>query len=427
MNIARSRCARTVPTALAIIAMLALPARAVAAQPTVYSVRTGSAVTLSDSGGAPTTIESLVVPRGGWTVTSNVTAVDFGSGDFVRCQLQQNGTLFDGGATTYIDDTVADLTNSGVVKTTAAATTIALVCTHDQNAPTTAQFYLDAGATLMAVEGGPIKGAAAAASTGPNVVQKRTTAQTALGLSTSTLVEQMRVAAGTWVFHINLSIVNFGDFDFAGCTLFGPTGTGNYAQQQVAVGGDPDSVVSNIAMQGTRGFSKPATVKLACSVAYTQSVYIDPGATLIATRVAPADVAFDYDTKGVLPDTGGTQMTVFHQQMPAGSWRVSSAQTAEVSNPNHSIGGATDYVRCGLYAGNQPIDGGATVRISTGTDGGNYEQMIAEGGTHTAKKPWTLRVKCSHDATIATGSHWVVFSASPVVAIQQGPIDSSVI
>ena len=396
----------------------------------MYSVRTGGSIALSDTGGAPTTIESLLVPRGSWTVTANVTAVDFGSGDFVRCQLQRNGTLFDGGATTYVNGTAADITNSGVLKTTGAATTIALVCSHDQNSPTTAQFSLDPGATLTAVEGGPIKtvsAATAAAATGPNVVQTRTTAQTALAPGSATTVEQVRVGAGTWTFHVNLSFVNFGAFDFASCTLFGPTGTGDYAQQQVVVGGDPDTVVSNVAMQGTRGFSKPATVELACGVAYTTSVYIDPGATLIATRVDTANVVSGFDTKGVLPDTGGAQLTVFHQSMPAGAWRVSSAQTAEISNPNHGIGGGTDFVRCAFYSGTTQIDGGATVRITTGTAGGNYEQMIVESGTHTAKKPWTLRLKCWHDTTIATGQHWVVYSFDPVLAIQQGPIQSSVI
>jgi hypothetical protein len=423
-----TRTRRALPAAFVVVAVLALPANAGAAtQPTVHSVRTGGAVALSDTGGAPTTIESLLVPRGSWTVTANVTAVDFGSGDFVRCTLQKNGAGFDGGATTYVDDTVADLTNAGVVKTTAAATTIALVCQHDHNAPNPSQFYLDPGATLTAVEGGPIRSAAAAASAGPNVVQKRTPAQTALSPDTSTLVEQLRVPAGTWAFHTNLSVVNFGDFDFAGCELFGPTGTGDVGEQQVVVGGDPDVVVSNIAMQGARTYTKATTVKLTCSAAYTDSVYVDPGATVIATRVAPADVVFDFDTKGVLSDTGGVTTTVFHRSMPAGAWRVSSAQTGELSNPNHSIGGGTDFVRCGLYAGGTRIDGGATTRISTGTGGGNYEQMIVESGTRTAKKPWTLSVRCSHDATIATGSHWVVFSASPVVAIRQGPIESSVI
>jgi hypothetical protein len=395
-----------------------------AARPTVYSVRTGGTVTLADAGGVPTTIESMLIPRGAWTVTANVTAVDFGTGDFVRCTLQQDGTAFDGGATTYVDDTVADLTNSGALKTSAAATTVALVCGHDQNATSGSQFYLDPGATLTAVEGGPIKGATAAATTGPNVVQKRTTAQTPLGKATSTPVEQVRVDAGTWVFHVNLSLVNFSGFDFADCALF--EHTDGIASQQVVVG-DADVVVSNVSIQGARTFATTTTVKLACSASETTGVYVDPGATLIATRVAPSDVVEGFDTKGVLPDTGGQNAVVFRQSMPAGAWRVSSAQTTVVSNPNNSIGGATDFVRCGLYSGGQLIDGAATVLISQGTDGGNYKQMIVESATHTAKKAWTLSLRCSHDVTISTGSHWLVYSTSPVVAIQQGPIESSVI
>lgn len=427
MTIACSRLVRAGTVVVATVAMLAVPGRAGAVQPTVHSVRTGELVALADAGGTPTTIETLAVPRGSWTVTSNVTAVDFGSGDFVRCTLQRNGTVFDGGATTYVDGTAADITNSSVVKTTGASTTIALVCSHDTNAPTSGQFFLDPGATLTAVEGGPIKTVTAAATTGPNVVQTRTTAQTPLSPDSASPVGQVHVGAGQWIFHVNLSIVNFGGRDFAGCTLFGPTGTGDYAQQQVVVGGDPDVVVSNIAMQGTRGFAKPATVKLTCGVADTTGVYIDPGATLIATRVDPTDLVSVFDAKGLLPDAGGAQLTVFHQAMPAGAWRVSSAQTTDLTNPNHAIGGGTDYVRCAFYAGATEIDGGATVRITQGTTGGNYEQMIVESGTHTAKQPWTLRLKCWHDTTIATGQHWVVFSFDPVLAVQQGPIASSVI
>jgi hypothetical protein len=53
-------------------------------------------------------------------------------------------------------------------------------------------------------------------------------------------------------------------------------------------------------------------------------------------------------------------------------------------------------------------------------------QMIINSGTFTAKKPWTLSLSCSHDTTISTGSHWDVFFNGPILAVQQGPIQSTV-
>src|SRR5262249_54055896 len=158
-----------------------------------------------------------------------------------------------------------------------------------------------------------------------------------------------------------LSVVNFSGFDFASCLLF--RGTSDFAARQVVVG-DADVVVSDLSLQGALTFTQPTTVKLECGTAYTTGAYVDPGATLTATSVAPADLVVAYDTKTTLPDAGATPLTVFHEKMAAGAWRVSSAQTAEVSNPNGSIGGSTDFVRCTLFAGKQAIDGGATVLIS---------------------------------------------------------------
>ena len=80
-----------------------LPGMAAASgAPNVLQVRTTTDVTLPDPGGTLLAVKSLALPAGSWTVTANLTAVNFGAGDFIRCQLQDNGTLFSGGSTVYL-------------------------------------------------------------------------------------------------------------------------------------------------------------------------------------------------------------------------------------------------------------------------------------------------------------------------------------
>ena len=83
-----------------------------------------------------TTVETLTLAKGSWTISSNITVVD--------------------------------------VKA-AAPFTVTLDCSHDANATSSNQFYIDPGATLLAVNGGPINGAARTAKAAPTVLQRRTT------------------------------------------------------------------------------------------------------------------------------------------------------------------------------------------------------------------------------------------------------------
>jgi hypothetical protein len=428
MAVVRRAGVRAFAIVAVVAAALATPTVAGATKPTVYSVRTANGVTLPDTGGTPLAIASLTVPRGAWTVSANAAAADFGSGDFVRCALQHDGTAFDGGSTTYVDDTVADLANTGVLKTTVAATTIALVCSHDEDAASASQFTVDPGATLTAVEGGPIRGAAATTATsGPTVAQTRTTAPVPLVKGVGSVMDSMRVGAGEWVLHANLSLVSFGGVDFVNCYLY--TRSSESAIQQVVVG-NSDVFASNVSMQGEGEYVKPETVKIACVALETSGVHVDPGATLTATLVSDADlVRGTQQTRRRLSDSPGRATKVLHEVVPAGAWRVSSAVTTYVENPDHSDGGTTDFVRCSLFAGSQAIDGGARVLISAsdGVDAGNEAQMIVESGVFTATKPWVLTLTCSHDASVRAGSHWWIVFGSPVLSVRQGPIQSSVI
>ena len=194
-----------------------------AASPPVVEVQTSAAVDLSNTGGVQTQVESLVLSAGSWTVTSNLTAIDFGSGDFVRCHLQAGATDIDGGATVFLADRVAGIVNAGTV-VASKKVTIGLLCDHDKNTATANQFYVDPGATITAVEGGPIQAPGTTVSK-PKVVEARTTTNTPLGENSYGAVTSVTLPKGKWALKANGSAVNFGDFDFAACTISPSAGT----------------------------------------------------------------------------------------------------------------------------------------------------------------------------------------------------------
>ncbi|MBH1938120.1 hypothetical protein I5Q34_28305 [Streptomyces sp. AV19] len=115
--------------------------------------QTSSAVLLSATGGAPTTVISETVPAGSWVLSSNATLVSWEPSDYTRCTLYAGETVV-GGATSMIGN-AATGAGSGVYAATVAAqgafsgtgpTTVSLRCGHDTTrarAP-----YVDPGATL---------------------------------------------------------------------------------------------------------------------------------------------------------------------------------------------------------------------------------------------------------------------------------------
>lgn len=80
------------------------------------------------------------------------------------------------------------------------------------------QFYIDPGATITAVEGGPIEAPGVTASQ-PTVVEGRSTANTPLAENTFTPVTTVTLPKGKWAVHANGSGVNFSDFDWAYCVV----------------------------------------------------------------------------------------------------------------------------------------------------------------------------------------------------------------
>jgi hypothetical protein len=389
-----------------------LASSASAASPPVVQVKTPAAVDLSNSGSTQTQVESVVLSAGSWTITSNLTAIDFGSGDFVRCHLQSNSTLIDGGATVFLANRVAGIVNAGTVLTSKKST-IGLFCEHDKNAATPNQFYIDPGATITAVEGGPIEGPGASVSK-PTVVQARSTTNTPLSENSLVPVTSVTLPKGKWTLKANGSAVNFSDFDFVACTM--GSSAGSISDNFADAGTDgTDAAAAGIDLEAKA--SAPAggaVVTLYCESEFSNTPYIDAGATLTAQKTAATAVSF---SPMAISDTGGALTTIASQTMPAGSWRITSEVGFGYRNPNNSWGGGADFVRCELQAGAHVIGSAQTQEI-TQLD---YIQQIVDTATYTSSKSWTLKEACSHDVNNTGTGRWTD-DEGDLIAVNQGPI-----
>jgi hypothetical protein len=383
-----------------------------AASDPVVQVSTSAAVDLSNSGGVQTQVASLVLAKGSWTITSNLSAINFGAGDFVRCGLQSDGTAIDGGATVFLANRVANVVNAGTVVAT-KKTTITLLCEHDKNAATANQFYIDPGATITAVEGGPIKAPGISASQ-PTVVEGRSTASTPLAENTFTPVTTIKVPQGKWEVHANGSGVNFSDFDLAYCVV--DTSAGSISDNYTEAGTEgTDAAAADLDLEAkVTAPASGATLTLNCDSDFSTTPYIDAGATLIATKTASTVVAVP---QVEISDTGGTLTTLATKTMPAGSWRITGEVGIEYRYPNNSVGGVRDFVRCELQANGHIIGSSQTQEM---TEEGNIQDIV-DSATNTSTKSWTLGVACSHDANNTGTGHWAV-DQGDLAAVNQGPI-----
>lgn len=389
-----------------------LAASASAASDPVVQVQTSAAVDLSNTGGVQTQVESVVLSKGSWTITSNLSAINFGAGDFVRCDLRSDATAIDGGATVFLANRVANIVNAGTVVTTEKST-IALFCDHDKNAATANQFYIDPGATITAVQGGPIKAPGVSASQ-PTVVEGRSTASTPLAENSFTPVTTIKVPQGKWAVHANGSGVNFSDFDWAYCVV--STSSGSVSDNYTEAGTDgTDAAAADLDLEAKATVpASGATLTLNCESDFSTTPYIDAGATLIATKTAATVV----DVPQVeISDTGGTLTTLTTKTMPAGSWRITGEVGIEYRNPNNSVGGVRDFVRCQLQANGHIIGSSQTQEM---TEEGNIQDIV-DSANNTSSKSWTLGIACSHDAHNTGMGHWAV-DQGDLAAVNLGPI-----
>ena len=87
-----------------------------------------------------------------------------------------------------------------------------------------------------------------------------------------------------------------------------------------------DTTVANLDLEGKATVpAGGATVELDCFSEFTTGVYIDPGATVTATKVSVklSELASNVQ----LSDAAGVSTPVFTATMPAGAWRVRSGVT----------------------------------------------------------------------------------------------------
>ena len=389
------------------------PSLAWAKSPTVVQVRTSVSVPLSDAGATLLQVEAVTLPAGSWTITTNATAVNFGAGDYVRCNLQTGGSVIDGGATVYLANRVAGIVNAAAIDLNSSAT-VGLFCDHDHAAASHGQFYMDPGVTMTAVKGGPIK-APGISGTNPNVVESRSTKIKALKESQPVKVASVKLSPGTWTLTAGGSAVNFSSFDWAACDFTASAGT--VTQSFTFVGTEStDATVANLDLEGKATVpAGGATVELDCFSEFTTGVYIDPGATVTATKVSVKSSELASHVQ--LSDAAGVSTPVFTATMPAGAWRVRSGVTVGNLNSNNSVGGPRDFLRCRLLANGAGIDGGATAEITENS----ALQEIVNAGSFTSSKQWTLTLTCSHDAAHSGDGHWDAFNGD-LGAVNQGPI-----
>ncbi len=368
-----------------------------AATPKVVQVRTSSSVFLPNGGGTLGAIESVSLPAGTWQVTTNLTAINFGPGDYVRCQIQAAGTRIDGGSTVYLADRVAGVVNLASLHAK-QPTTVTVLCEHDSAAASSGQFYVDPGATITAVP-----------TTSADIVKGESTSQTPLD-SGNDLITSVTLPEGVWVVNSDASIVNFSGQDFDDCYL--APSAGSYHSDFTQIGSDPtDATVANAEVQATVTVPKKgSTVGLYCSAEFTSGEYIDPGATIVATLATGTFATLDPTD---LPNAAGGSATLYSESLGKGDWRVTSAADFENLQPNNSVAPGRDFLRCTLAANGTAISGGATVLITDDT----YLGQDYNSGYYKAKAPWTLTLTCSHDAAHTGDGEWAEGSGS-VLAVK---------
>jgi hypothetical protein len=168
-----------------------------------------------------------------------------------------------------------------------------------------------------------------------------------------------------------------------------------YTHDQPGVGASDDVAVRVDLESFVTIPSGGGSVSVVCRSGHPTGMYVDPGATLTATKAPSSAVADDELIQTQLSSSGGTKTVVGSETVPAGTWRVRSYVV---------IGFAPrrDFLRCTLLANGASIDGGATVEITPDSE----MEDVVNSATFTSDASWTLSLACSHDNADTT-SHWL--------------------
>jgi hypothetical protein len=371
-----------------------------------------TAQTLLPSGTSPTTVQSITLTSGAWTILGKAFAVDLttAESDFFRCQLYNptSAKQLDGSAA-FVSAAFPGnmITNLAKLKVGSGVTvTIQQRCWHDHFG--IAHSYLDPGATLLA-----FKGTTASANR-----LDRTTAQTTLLKTTRKTVAQIGFSQGTWVWGFKATAVNVTNRDDS-VTCFLP---GNTTVSQ-SVGTDSSSTsVATLTAFGVMSVTSATTISVSC---YSNDGFasLDPNAVFWARPIPgflssatcgtvmpaggagdPPPAVADMRTNSVqCPIASGTAVSqVGGVSISPGTWVVLGAEQGMFT----SLG---TFVRCQAkdVGANKVIDKNATLWDS----GPAFVQTSTYLGKLTTAVDTAVEFRCGTDGGSANSvkAGYVVF------------------
>jgi hypothetical protein len=332
-----------------------------------------------------TTMQSVKLGAGAWTVIGKATAVDSGPVDIARCRLVDGSTALDGAAVQVSGSHRAEtLTNVATVVVPAGTTARLLQqCGHDQSNGESVS--IDPDASLVAFQ--TRDGTAA----GQSIV--RTTAQTPLPAAGAIVLSQA-LPPGNYAAGFKVTAVSFSGPAVVDCrlTFAGPSGAAI-----AMVGSATDVVTRSFFTYLTGG----GTVSLFCTGSDTSSVYLDPDAVLWV-RQAKSFTAV-YGGCGASLVNGTTDLVamlrIFDQcniqttpnlssaSITKGSWVALGGESRLI---NDAASG--DFVRCTLSTDVTHLDGS-----SEWVDASMYTGVTVLGAVKTTSTV-TLIEGCASDA-----------------------------
>lgn len=126
-------------------------------------------------------------------------------------------------------------------------------------------------------------------------------------VNAGTVVASKKLTIGLFCDHDKKAAINFGDFDFAACTI--GSSAGSVSENLVDAGSDAtDAAATDIDLEAEASVpAGGALVTLYCQAEFTNTRYIDAGATLTATKTAATVVQVPDNT--AISDTGGMPTT----------------------------------------------------------------------------------------------------------------------
>jgi hypothetical protein len=394
---------------VAIAALSSLPlATPSAAAARIVQARTKTSTPLPSTTSA-TTIQSLTLASGPWTIMSKAFVVDLTSGesDYFRC------ALFDKSASKQLDVSagwVASaypgnmITNLAKLNVTQGSTvTVDQRCWHDHEGISHA--YLDPGATLLAFK--------ARTSTGNRLYRTTSsiTLPSSFDMQKPVTVASLGLGAGTWLVGLKGTAVNTSGEDSVECRLPG----GSTFTTETGVGGNAGwpraSTFAGFNVVTTSG----STVTAKCIAFYGNGPYLDPGLVLWARKVPSSfvgntcgtvtpsgttDLVADVRATKLCPiGTGTAASQVGGVRITAGSWVVLGTESALDAD-------TSQFVRCLAkdVTHNRNLDAHATAWVLPVDQASPWSDSIYLGRVSSSVNA-TIEFRCGQEASGTADSY----------------------